>query len=91
MLGHRLRNLSAGHGIVMADVEEDMHTIIPEDGPGWIDVWGKPTLRRIPWLAELKNMNLEPWRELTDENALEKAVALLKIIFLRIKGWTYGS
>lgn len=82
MLGRRLSELGAGHGIIMADVDDDMGTIVPKDGPGWIDVSGKPTLRRIPWLAELRNMNLEPLRELTEENIMfDKVLFLNDVVF----------
>jgi Cryptococcal mannosyltransferase 1 len=73
-LGSRLRRLNAGHEINMADVSEDMHNMIPKNGPGWIDVQGKRMMRRIPWLAELRNMNIET---LTASN-----ITFNKILFL---------
>ena len=82
LLGHKLRDLGAGHDIIMANVDEDMDTMIPKDGPGWIDVRGKRMLRRIPWLAELRNMNLKPLRELTDENVMfDKVLFLNDVVF----------
>jgi Cryptococcal mannosyltransferase 1 len=81
-LDHRLKELGAGHGITMADVDEDMRNMIPKDGPGWIDVRGRRTLRRIPWLAELRNMNIEPLRATTGKNGLfDKVLFLNDVVF----------
>jgi Cryptococcal mannosyltransferase 1 len=78
-LGSRLRRLNAGHEINMADVGEDMRNMIPKNGPGWIDVQGKRMMRRIPWLAELRNMNIET---LTASNiTFDKILFLNDVIF----------
>lgn len=81
-LDARLTQLGAGHKISMADVEEDMQNMMPKDGPGWINVHGKHMLRRIPWLAELRNKNIEDLKELTDKNILfDRILFLNDIIF----------
>jgi Cryptococcal mannosyltransferase 1 len=78
----RLMELGAGHEINMADVGEDMHDMMPRGGPGWLNVKGERVMRRIPWLAELRNLNLEPLRELkTKKIVFDKMLFLNDIIF----------
>jgi Cryptococcal mannosyltransferase 1 len=82
LLDLRLNEVGAGHEINMADVGEDMHKIIPQNGPGWITVDGRRTMRRIPFLAELRNMNLEHLAGLTAKGVLfDKILFLNDIIF----------
>jgi Cryptococcal mannosyltransferase 1 len=77
-----LKELGAGHKINMADVGEDMHAMIPEDGPGWINVNGQRMLRRIPWLAKLRNMNIGPLMELGTKNIIfNKVLFLNDVVF----------
>ena len=77
LLDLRLSEVGAGHEINMADVGEDMNKIIPQNGPGWITVEGRRKMRRIPFLAELRNMNLGHLAALT-----AKGVFFDKILFL---------
>jgi Cryptococcal mannosyltransferase 1 len=77
LLDLRLKEMGAGHKINVADVGEDMHKIIPHNGPGWITVEGRPTMRRIPFLAELRNMNLGHLTALA-----AKGIIFDKILFL---------
>jgi len=81
-LNLRLKEVGAGHQINMADVGDDMHNMIPEGGPGWINVQGERMMRRIPWLAELRNMNIEPLTELAARNVIfNKILFLNDVIF----------
>jgi Cryptococcal mannosyltransferase 1 len=82
LLRLRLDELGARHDISLADVGADMHTMMPKDGPGWLNVKGKHIPRRIPWLAELRNMNLEPLAKLTARNTIfDKILFLNDVIF----------
>ena len=81
-LGHRLSEIGAGHQINMADVGDDMRSMLPRDGPGWITVEGKRMIRRIPWLAELRNINLEHLTRLAAKNVIfDKILFLNDIVF----------
>lgn len=82
MLDMRLRELGAGTDIKMADLGEDMHTMMPKDGSGWLEVKGKRRLRRIPWLAGLRNINIESLTRLTAKNiTLDKILFLNDVVF----------
>lgn len=81
-LQSRLTALGAQHEINMADIGEDIHKMIIEDGPGWISWKGRRMIRRIPWLAELRNMNLGALTALTARNVtFDKILFLNDIIF----------
>lgn len=82
LLDLRLKEVGAGHEINMADVGEDMHKMIPNDGPGWITVDGKRMMRRIPWLAQLRNMNIRPLTALAAKDVIfDKILFLNDIVF----------
>lgn len=76
-LGVRLQKLGAGHYINTVDLSQDMNRIMPPYGPGHVQVDGQRLLRRIPWLAELRNMNLVPLQDLA-----RKGVFFDKVLFL---------
>jgi Cryptococcal mannosyltransferase 1 len=81
-LDRRLTELGAGHDIGLGDLSQDMNTMIPKDGPGWITVDGEKMMRRIPWLAELRNINLGTLRDLAAKNlTFDKLLLLNDVVF----------
>lgn len=82
VLEFKLSALGVGHSINMADVGQEMDDMMPEGGPGWITVEGRSMMRRIPWLAGLRNKSLEPLTNLTANNVIfDKILFLNDIVF----------
>ncbi|ERF68334.1 hypothetical protein EPUS_02790 [Endocarpon pusillum Z07020] len=82
VLDLKLSALGVGHKINMGDIGQEMDDIIPEDGPGWITAEGRRLMRRIPWLAGLRNKSIEPLTDLVANNVtFDKILFLNDIIF----------
>lgn len=77
-LDSRLDRLGVPRNITLSDTTHEDEVSAPPAGDGWIDTSrGKKELRRIPYLARLRNFTLRPLEELT-----EQGVGFDKVLFL---------
>lgn len=82
-LDQTLGQLAVPRNITLSDVShwDDMQQA--PTGPGWIQTKrGKKELRRIPYLARLRNLSLEPLAQLADQDEyFDKVLFLNDVVF----------
>lgn len=77
-LDRSLDSLGVARNITISDITHDDEITAPPTEHGWIDTpQGRKELRRIPYLAGLRNLSLQPLYAL-----LEKGVTFDRILFL---------
>ncbi|QKX55062.1 uncharacterized protein TRUGW13939_02154 [Talaromyces rugulosus] len=77
-LDTNLDRLGVRRNITLSDVTHQDEISVPPGDEGWIDTpRGRRELRRIPYLARLRNLTLQPLKELA-----EQGITFDKILFL---------
>ena len=88
-LDHRLSNLNVSHSIVL---EDRTHADEIADGPlssGWIQTpRGMLELRRIPYLARLRNSVMEPLKEFSKQGIVFDKILFLNDVVFKVRNCT---
>lgn len=83
-----LEDLGVPRKVVLSDVthEDDMQVPDREKGEGWIDTdEGERELRRIPYLARLRNQSLQPLQELARDGVVFDSVLFLNDVVFTVR------
>lgn len=83
-----LEDLGVPRKVVLSDVthEDDIQVPDTEKGEGWIDNdEGERELRRIPYLARLRNQSLQPLEELARDGVVFDSVLFLNDVVFTVR------
>lgn len=82
-LDARLDRLGVRRNITLSDTTHEDEISSPSSGQGWVDTpRGQRELRRIPYLARLRNLTLRPLEDLTEEGIMfDKVLFLNDVVF----------
>lgn len=83
-----LEDLGVPRKVVLSDVTHEDDIQVPDrgKGEGWIDTdEGERELRRIPYLARLRNQSLQPLEELTRDGVVFDSVLFLNDVVFTVR------
>lgn len=82
-----LEQMGVGRNITLSDVTHVDEIVMPDEekGDGWIDTMrGVRELRRIPYLARLRNRSLQPLEDLAREGVMFDIVLFLNDVVFTV-------